>query len=43
MAPYADEEARGPTLTARAPIARVIVLNCYGRGGSGMVGAFNGR
>ena len=37
VAPYADEEARGLGLTARAPIGRVIVLNCYGRGGSGMV------
>jgi Sulfotransferase family len=37
MTSYADEEARDPSLTARAPIDRVIVLNCYGRGGSGIV------
>ena len=36
MAPYADEEARGATLTARAPVDRIIILNCYGRGGSGI-------
>lgn len=36
MAPYADEEARGATLTARAPVDRIIILNCFGRGGSGI-------
>ena len=37
MAPYADEEARGRDPYRASAIDRVIILNCYGRGGSGIV------
>jgi hypothetical protein len=37
MTPHINDEGRSPTLAAQAPVDRIIVLNCYGRGGSGIV------
>jgi Sulfotransferase family len=37
VALYTREEARVPVIAERAPTDRIIILNCYGRGGSGIV------
>ena len=36
-APYGEEDVGATGMKPRALINRVIVLNCYGRGGSGIV------